>query len=448
MESTGKHRIGTIIFSATATVLVLAGQMTAYPAAVRDIVHLRFLEGVTLKYPAPYTFLAPLFQLADRINILSVKQIYILFAYINAAWLIWRIIKRVKHSFSLAIIIDETIYFTGFNAFVLLCIVLSILLPRPLAAISVADPDIIVLDFHTHTSHSWDGRKTATPANQMKRRMAGGFDAFFIIDHNNRFGVREAKEIEKGRGGSSGAIALEGEEISASPANLIVLGPGTEHYSGTAAKSKGFGKPDKALKLVQENKRNPDTLVIATSTARWWSHPGDLESIVRAGLDGIDVTKASPKGLDLTVEDRSRIIDFARKNALIMTGSSDNHGFGYAEYVWNLLRLQGWQDLDPFALEQAVIHRIRQKGPDALTIVTRVKAEPTQNVFLMAIDPLRQVWEMMRSLPPIQALSFITWVWIPLLLRNMHLFLKTSHIYAREWFRVRSENFTLHDPGE
>jgi hypothetical protein len=104
---------------------------------------------------------------------------------------------------------------------------------------------------------------------------------------------------------------------------------------------------------------------------------------------------------------------YARKNNLIITGASDNHGFGYTDYVWNLLRLPGWRSMDPARLEGAVLQKIRQLEPGALTIVTRIKAETTRNAFLMGIDPVRQVWEMLRSLPGIQAAVFVIYAWIP-----------------------------------
>jgi hypothetical protein len=77
-------KLKTFIFAAMLTVLVLAGRIMAYPASVRDIIHGSFVEGITLKYPAIYTFFAPVFQLADRITMLSIKQMLILLIYINA----------------------------------------------------------------------------------------------------------------------------------------------------------------------------------------------------------------------------------------------------------------------------------------------------------------------------------------------------------------------------
>ena len=76
-----------------------------------------------------------------------------------------------------------------------------------------------------------------------------------------------------------------------------------------------------------------------------------------------------------------------------------------------------WRSIDPAELEGAVLQEVRQRRPGALTIVTRIKAEPTRNVFLMGIDPFRQIWEMMRSLPMAQAFVFVLYAWIPFILR-------------------------------
>ena len=59
----------TFIFAVVLTILVIAGRLAAYPAPVRDIIHGSFVEGLTLQYPAVYTILAPVFQLADRLTL-------------------------------------------------------------------------------------------------------------------------------------------------------------------------------------------------------------------------------------------------------------------------------------------------------------------------------------------------------------------------------------------
>lgn len=405
------------IFSIAVTVLVLIGQIFAYPNAVRNILHSGFDEGITLKYPAIHTLLAPIFQIADRVTILSAAQLLILFAYLNAVWLLWRINKCLKHRISFVIVIHETVRYIGFNAFVLLCVFLAILVPRPQAAIAVTDPDVLVLDFQTHTNYSWDARESATPASQMQRRFNEGFNAFFITDHNNRFSDLETKEITGQSDLTSRAIPLRGEEISAKPSNLIILGPNMDHRYITRQKTDTSQNSSKALEVVLKNREDPNTFVFATGPARWWKNSEDLQFLIGNGLEGIEIAKASPKGLELTVEDRVKLTDFARQNRIVMLGSSDNHGFGYAGYVWNLLRLPGWRSLEPKELEQAVISRMRLQGPDALTIITRIKAEPTGNPFLMGIDPFRQIWEMMRSLPLAQATVFVLYSWIPLVIR-------------------------------
>jgi hypothetical protein len=403
-------KLKTFIFAAMLTVLVLAGRIMAYPASVRDIIHGSFVEGITLKYPAIYTFFAPVFQLADRITMLSIKQMLILLIYINALWVVFRAAALFGKAATYRDIPAEVVRFIGINAFVLLCVSLSIFVPRPLPTLVKKDPDVIVLDFHTHTEHSWDGRPGATLSNQIHRRRSGGFDAFFVTDHRNRYFALEEAAVSATKAGGITPIPLRGEEISWSAFNLMVLGPDMED-------PKGFNPNlNKAQKLLLKNKGNPETLVFATVDVDWWKHPEALDPLVMAGLNGIELAKGSPRGLELTTEDRERMVLYARKNNLIITGASDNHGFGYTDYVWNLLRLPGWRSMDPAKLEGAVLQKMRRLEPGVLTIVTRIKAETTRNAFLMGIDPVRQVWEMLRSLPGIQAAVFVIYAWIPFVL--------------------------------
>jgi hypothetical protein len=335
---------------------------------------------------------------------------FILFIYINALWVLFRAAALFRKAATYRDIPAEVVRFIGINAFVLLCISLFIFVPRPLPTLVIKDPDVIVLDFHTHTQHSWDGRPGATLSDQIHRRGSGGFDAFFVTDHNNRYSALEEAFVSETRAGGITPVPLRGEEISWSAFNLMVLGP------ETAEPKSHDPNLSKAQKLLLNNKGNPETLVFATVDVYWWKHPEALDTVVISGLNGIELVKASPKGLELTTEDRERLVLYAREKNLIITGASDNHGFGYTDYVWNLLRLPGWRSMDPAKLEGAVLQKMRQLEPGALTIVTRIKAETTRNAFLMGIDPVRQVWEMLRSLPGIQAAVFVIYAWIPFVL--------------------------------
>lgn len=402
----------TLLFAIVVTGIVIAGQLIAYPNSVRNIINGNFIEGLTVQYPAIYTLFAPVFQLADRLTMMSAKQLFIFLVYINVIWIVWRVSALVRNGVTIKAILAEVVRFIGINAFVPLCFFLSILVSRPLPSIDINDPDIIVLDFHTHTHHSWDGRPSASLLNQIQRRRSGGFDAFFITDHNNRYSALETEIMTAVEAGNLKPIPFVGEEISSKPFHLMVYGPDVSNIANN---------PDhkKAQDVLFRNRDNPETLVTATTDADWWKQPEEsLDPYVLAGLNGFELAKASPKGLNLTVEDRKRMVSYALKNNLIITGASDNHGFGYTDYVWNLLRLPGWKSMNPGDLERAILQEVRQLGPGALTIVTRIKAEPTLNPFLMGIDPLRQIWEMLRSLPKAQAVIFVLYGWIPFIIRS------------------------------
>jgi len=437
LESSGKFPVRASVFAGTVTVLVLIGQVLAYPSAVRNVLTLGFAPGTELHYPLTYSLLSPFFQIADRINILSQKQIFILFFYINTAWLVWRVIKYRRRAFKTSDLLQESIRFTGLNVLLVLSLLTIVVIPRPEASIAMTDPDVLVLDFHTHTNRSWDGQIDATPLRQMQKRAKEGFNAFFITDHNHPLSALEAGELSERRSLHRGAVALGGEEISSRPGNLIVLGPkGAD--TGIEGMSTRIGHLKyKALGVVLKNREDPDTFVYATSAAQWWQKREILDTVVKAGLDGIEVAKASPRGLNMTVQDRQKLADFARRHGLVMLGSTDDHGYGSAPYVWNLVRLPGWRELDPRALMRAIVRKMRKEGPGALTVVTRIKAEPSNSMFLMGVDPLRQVWEMVRSLPGTQAVVFIAYSWMPFLA-----ILLKRRVVIR-WVPVRERALTL-----
>ena len=64
-------------------------------------------------------------------------------------------------------------------------------LPRPMAKIAVADPNVVVVDFHSHTNFSGDARKGFTPEENRAWHRGAGFNVAYVSDHRS-FGGAES----------------------------------------------------------------------------------------------------------------------------------------------------------------------------------------------------------------------------------------------------------------
>src|SRR5581483_1362006 len=69
----------------------------------------------------------------------------------------------------------------------------GVLVPRPMGRLVTDLPDTLLIDFHSHTSFSHDGRPSFTPDHNRQWHRLQGYDASFITDHNRVDGAETAK---------------------------------------------------------------------------------------------------------------------------------------------------------------------------------------------------------------------------------------------------------------
>src|SRR3989338_366599 len=197
------------MFKVIMSLVVLAGQFLRYPSDVREIISGSFIEGIRLYYPAWYILFAPFFHAADHITILSLNQHMAFLAILNLAWVFKRFFllrkgvrptacvrpRLGKGDLGLAVLAKEIFRVLGFNAVFAMILGAVILIPRPMARLEVHDPDILIYDAHSHTSHSWDAKESFTPEKNLLWHQKAGFHAAFITDHNTIQGSAEARGL-------------------------------------------------------------------------------------------------------------------------------------------------------------------------------------------------------------------------------------------------------------
>jgi len=370
--------------------LILLSQAFPLPSPVRDAATLQGVTGFTMHYPLGHLLFTPFCGLADVLTVLSYHQGIVMGIWVVTLFFILGGWRRGGVCFFLLLV------FVAWGA----------LIPRPMGRLVAGDPDVLLIDFHSHTRYSHDGRPMFTPERNMAWHRDQGYAASFITDHNRVEASQIANRESEADWPKTGYRSLQGEEVSLQKTHLIILGShekvDNRPYDGDFAKIPGF--------VADMHKKNYP--VIASLPEYWLYHWGaGVQDFVKWGMDGFEIVNSAPKALDFPPAYRVQIVDLCRSQNLFMTGISDNHGYGYATAVWNAMTLPGWQSLGSEQLEKAVLLQLKTKRFHAVQVLERVKFFPETSLQL-AFSPLGTFWIYWRSLQPVQAIAWVVWLWL------------------------------------
>lgn len=389
--------------------VIVIGQVFHYPSAVKDAVTGGFPEGIRLTYPWAYHLFAPFFQIADHFTILGKVQHFTLLAWLIGGWFLVRLFLQWGQSWNIRKVLAEAGRFLIYIVAVLGIVAAIVLLPRPMARLAADDPDILVVNFHSHSLHSWDGRKSFSAQRNLNWHARAGFHANFITDHNRIDGSKEGVRLTM-ENGSEGILSMRGEEVSLFKSHWVLLG--NEEVVDNSPYDRG---PEGIERFLKDMRKDDQTIVIASLPEYWRYHRSELEEFVRWGVDGFEIINSAPQSLDFTSRSRSVVMDLCRRHDLIMTGVTDSHGWGSTVQVWNAVRLPDWRALERSAIEPALMGTLRKQRAKAVQVLVRVRSEPKDHRLWLALDPLLQIWEASRSMPLFQAVVSLIWLWLPCL---------------------------------
>ena len=143
---------------AVAGLVVLAA---AFPVApLHDAATFGSVGEVTLRRPMSYLLLAPVSNVLDTLTLMSVRQHIAFVLTIIVAYAIWWWLagRRGLVTVMPARRVLREIARIGVGLVLLVALYAAVaIMPRPMAALD-AGPDILVVDFHSHTRFSHDGR--------------------------------------------------------------------------------------------------------------------------------------------------------------------------------------------------------------------------------------------------------------------------------------------------
>ncbi|HEY8851750.1 MAG TPA: hypothetical protein VIM36_06185, partial [Gemmatimonadaceae bacterium] len=193
--------------------------------------------AATLKTPLLYDFFAPVSNILDTLTLLSPAQYWATFALCLVALFASPIIRTLRRprEFRLRSTIGPCLRCAGGTVAI---VGLMIVGRRPMAALSLQDPDLVAVDFHSHTSASHDGRSGFDAERNREWHQSSGFHAAYITDHKTFDGALSAAEGNPSVAGN-GVTLLPGIELRDVGEHPILLGADPARTRLTSADLKG-----------------------------------------------------------------------------------------------------------------------------------------------------------------------------------------------------------------
>lgn len=376
------------------TVIILA--LTGSTPSIADSRGGSVPATVHLHLPAGYVATSPISRTLDAISLFSVTQTFWFFGVFTACCLLTSILLPRRANRRKRIRVAKTV-----AVLVVICIgtELSVVVaPRPMAKLSVDDPDIVIVDFHSHTKASHDANRWFTAERNRAWHASGGFQLAYITDHVKWGGAIAAQPNNPVRAGD-GMSLLSGVE---------------GHYRKVSTVMLAMSAPD-SVRLTQWGELKPDSAGNARQPVTIGPIPANLDSLASAIADtlprfqGIELVDAAPSGLGQLDREETRIRDIASSAHLILVSSSNNHGWGRTVAAWNLVRIPGWRRLAPDSVGRLIEERFRQRDSGAVTIVERTRPR-VHGIELPVTFPL-SVLQVVGSLTLTERAVWLVWLW-------------------------------------
>ncbi|HUF26066.1 MAG TPA: hypothetical protein VMM18_03695 [Gemmatimonadaceae bacterium] len=384
--------------------VVLAGSAMAGVAPLREADTLAPVPDVTLELPLGYVVLGPLSALLDALTLLALSQHYALWVILLGSFATWRIARsRRRRSPGQRLAVE--LGAAALAAAVLFGVyAVMLLVPRPMAKLAVDDPDTVVLDFHSHTEASWDGRVRFDASRRRAWHREAGFHAAFVSDHRTFSAVSDAQYTNPVRAGE-GTVLLSAVELRFAGTHINALGE-EERYAPFSRD--GRLEESEIDSALAAGGRDP-MLLLTIPAALDRLRPG-LPG-VRAGVWAVELTDGAPKGIEQSRRDRTRILHLADSLGLAVVSGSNHHGWGRAPGAWSLMKIPGWRGLHPDSLAALIEQKIRTERRSAVRVVERALPAPgpTQAALLLSVPAV--VWRTIAGLSLSERIAWLAWLW-------------------------------------
>ena len=407
--------------------LVALGALFATPP-LHDAATATPVPSAHLHQPLGYLLLAPLFGAWDTLSLLTVSQHYAVLATLILVYLFRRVhtVRTGRRELAADPVTAEDAAHPGFSAtlavlelggavFFLIALLAfyaaAVFFPRPMVAIQLDDPDLLAVDFHSHTDQSHDGWSRFTAARNRAWHEAGGFGAAYITDHYTWAGVDDAAPANPARAGER-TVMLSGMEVRLRNRHVNLLGD-RARYVFALDSTRHHLDPD-SIAAARERGAVPVTML--------YTIPGPLDRIVPlgpgspAGVVAVELSDGAPRGLEQVKAERAEILAIADSMDLAVVAGSNIHGWGRTVAAWSVMRVPGWRGMSPDELGGAIEEVLHRDRRGAVVVVERRMPYHEGTWVGVALTVPWLLWEHFRMLTVAERGSWISWIGILILL--------------------------------
>jgi hypothetical protein len=355
-------------------------------------------EGVSLHLPPAYVATSPFSRLLDVLSILSTAQSIAVFAAVALIVVAATLSRRARSRRSTPARVAVALLLTLLALAAIEAAV--VFLPRPMAQLRTADPDVVIVDFHSHTGSSHDVRKSFTPERNRDWHRGAGFHVGYISDHVKFDGAVAARASNPARAGDGTSLLTAVEGRYHKIMSTIVLGLNERDTAllnrrgNVLSHATSSGRPP--VSIIALPNRNLDSVTA-----------GILDSL--ENFKAIELVDAAPRGLAQLDREEEKVRGIASRLGLVMVAASNNHGWGRTAAAWNLVQVPGWRSLSPEEVGLLIEDRLRTADTASIEIIRRLR--PTVHGAAVVSTLPVMAYQIVGSLTPAERIAWIAWGW-------------------------------------
>lgn len=393
------------------SLLLVAGAVVPC-RALRDAVTLAPADHVHLELPPLYLALAPVCGVMDAVACLALTQQVALAVTVGVL-----LCARRPRSTSSVLRPATRLGAAGLFAVGLLAYCEATLLwDRPMARLHADDPDEVVVDFHSHTRESHDGRAGFDAERNRAWHASAGVDVAYVTDHHAW--QRHPNPTRAG----DGTVLLTGAELRMAKSYVLALDD-PERYVAVLDKDRRAVLP-RRFEALAPALRPGFVVPLPLRLER-------VDGLVQAGRGSVvalELHDGDPRGIEQSRRDHDQILRLAHRLGLALVSGSNLHGWGRTASAWTLLRIPGWRGMRPDQLPAAIEDVLRTRRAGAARVVERAVADPGGSVVARVLAlPLATV-HLARALQPAERLSWLAWVWVGWLVLRVRSFMRRKTV--------------------
>jgi len=381
------------------TACVVVAQFVSLDPLV-DVVTWSAPASARLSYPVLHVVFAPFTLLADWLNGGSRRDLIGFGVWAAVAYALVRLAAHRAPAAGRGL--REVAYAASAVVGLAAYVAWGVLAQRPIPRLVADNPEDLIIDVHSHTSASHDGRPGFGAVQNAAWHARAGFDAAFVTDHN----VFGAASLWRREAAGRRPRLLDGEEVSLSGIHLLTLGigAGVPHQPYDASW-------DSTGALIR--RLHADSIFLVPTLPEDWRHHTGAEfgQLSEWGVDGFEIWTSAPQAMDLPPSARRTVISWSRLENRPMFGSTDMHGYGNAATVWNLVRLPGWRTLGDSALTRALIVHWRSGGVASNQVVALRRWLPETRLGSAFSVPVN-LGLLLRTASRPHAVMLVGWLWL------------------------------------